>query len=171
MASSSSKNYQKLNSTAASTAIYDPENEKISFSSFEMSQFTPTSTGSSEFSSAYISPEVSDHKSPSWLMAFEKLSLKHHVSEFDSLDLSNIRVTMPPSDPWDDITSDAKIDDSLKTHNSNSANFDVFRLPLSNCTNTSTYSTTISDFTYSILSNTIDERPVCKYLLDVLFSI
>lgn len=165
MASSSSANYQKLNCTANATA-YDPENEKISGSSYS-SPRAPTSVGSSDFSSAYISPNVSD-KSPSWLLDFEKLNLKKPSSQFDSMDISNIRVTLPPSDPWNDLTSTSNAEDSVKTHNSRESFSDNFRIPLSNCNSNSTYSTTFSEFTYSMLSSTFDEGPICKYIIHLL---
>lgn len=159
MASSSAK-YQKLNCSANATA-YDPENEKISGSRYSSSR-APTSVGSSEFSSAYISPDVSE-KSPFWL-DFEKLNLKKPANQFDSLDITNIRVIMPPSDPWDDLKFTSNVDDSVKTHNSRESFRDNFRFPLSNYNYNSTYSTDFSDFTYSMLSNTFDDKPICKYL-------
>jgi hypothetical protein len=159
---SSSHNYQKLNCTANATT-YDPENEKNSESSY-MSSRLPTSVGSSEFSSAYISPDVSE-KSPFWLLDFERLNLNKPSSEFDSLDITNLRVTMPPSDPWDDLTSLSNHGDSEKTHNSRES--DNFRTPLSNYNNNSTYSTIFSDFTYSMLSNT-NERSICEFLFRLM---
>lgn len=155
MASSSS--YQKLNCTA-NTTTYDPEIEKICGSSY-MPSLAQASIGSSDFSSAYISPDAS----PSWQLDLEKLNLKNPTSEFDSLDLSNIHVIKPPSDPWNDTPSMKTNGDTMKTHNSFLSSYSNFRAPLSSSTNISSYSTIFSDFTYSILSNTNDEKPICKF--------
>lgn len=154
---STSVNYRTLDCTANATA-YDSENEKTCGSSYASSRahsISPSSIRSSEFSSAYVSPDVS----PYLELDLERLHIDSHSNAFDSIDISNIRVVKPPSDPWDNDSVLTSNEDSLKTSNSQYSHGNNSHVFLSNSTNIDTFSTYFSDFTYSMLSM---ELPICK---------
>lgn len=124
---------------------------------------------SSEFSSAYISPDASlncNNKKKS----LDVCNLQR--DQFDSFDLSNVRVKIPPNvwnDPW--ATSDSKYDKSSpwcsssfsSAFNGQHVNVKENLAPTESHTNTST--TFFNDFTYAPLSNydSFYDESICKF--------
>lgn len=145
----------KVFKTASLINHNDPEKEIINGSS---------SHGSSEFSSAYISPETSPQ------MNKKKKSLEVCCSkqdQFDSLDLSSICVKPPPNDPWATSISYDDKSSLWSSSSSSTLSFDNAKenlAPSESHTNTST--TFLNDFTYALLSNYSDtfyDESICKF--------
>jgi hypothetical protein len=140
----SSSSYQMLKSISIATKTNIDTEPNVAYSSTSRS---PNSCASSEFSSAYISPNFTPtHEQEFW---------KKSPSQFDSLDLSNIRVKVPPIDPWSFIATatTSNCGNASMNFTNNLTNDNFISKNESSAMEFSFMSSALSDITYAPLSS------------------